>query len=134
MPKYITNWNLGINRKNYAPGAIINLSQAEAAALGAVVSPAAEVEQEEPGTSSAKDEGGQQPSRTFQFRATKDFKFKKQEYKKNQVLNIDLAVAQEIGSERIEMVDPEVYRKYMEEQQAAELERQKQAGAGRPKN
>ena len=119
MPKYITNWNLGLNGKNYAPGDIVNLSQAEAAALGAVVSPVAQVEQEDPGAGSEKEKGGAQPGKTFQFRATKKFKFKKQEYKKDQVMDLDLVAAQEIGSEQIEMVDPEAYRKYMEEQAAA---------------
>lgn len=47
MPKYIANWNLGFNGKNYAPGDIINLSQAEAENLGAVVSPVTEAEQDE---------------------------------------------------------------------------------------
>ncbi|KKN35518.1 hypothetical protein LCGC14_0782860 [marine sediment metagenome] len=124
--------------KLYQPGETIELSNKQAAAVGsAVEGPAskaaakAEVEQEEPGTGSEKEKGGRQPSKTFQFRALKAFKFKKQEYKKGQVMDLDLVVAQEIGSEQIEMVDPEAYHKYMKEQQAANRERQKQAGAGR---
>lgn len=49
MPKYIANWNLGLNGKNYAPGDIVKLSLAEAENLGAVVSPFTEAEQDEGG-------------------------------------------------------------------------------------
>ena len=126
MAQFTVKTHIQHDGETYEPGEQIELSNKQAAAAGSAVErPAskaaakAEVEQEYAGTGSEKEKGGAQPSKTFQFRATKNFKFKKQEYKKDQVMDLDLVVAQQIGSEQITMVDPEAYRKYMEEQAAA---------------
>jgi len=132
MAKYRVLWHLNHNCKIYEPGQMVELTAKEASGLHCVEALAAEAP-EEPSIGSEKDKGGQQPAKTFQFRALKAFKFKKQQYKKDQLMDLDLTVAQEIGSETIEIVDPEAYRTYMEGQQAANLDRQKQAGGAEGK-
>ncbi len=137
MAKYRVLWHLKRNGKLYQPGQMVELTAEEAKGLHCVEALAVEEVAQKPKEPENKEPAArkpEQPPKTFQFRALKAFKFEKQQYKKDQVMDLDLVVAQQIGSETITMVDPEAYRTYMEEQQAANLERQKQAGAGQPKH
>jgi hypothetical protein len=104
MAKYLVKSD--INFGQHKPGEVINLSEAEAAKLGDAVSPEAEAEPEAPPEEGPK----------FRFKASRNFQFKGEQYKKDQELVLDLAAAQEIGSERIELVDQEAYKAYMESQ------------------
>ena len=136
MAKYRVLWHLKRNGKLYQPGQVVELTAKEAKGLHCVELLAAEEAGGKPKEPEKKEPPAgtpEQPPKTFQFRALKDFKFNKQQYKKDQVLEIDLGMAQQIGSETITMVDPEAYRKHMKEQQAANLDRQKQAGGAEGK-
>lgn len=87
MSKFIVNWHLGMNGKNYAPGKIIDLSQAEANNLGAVVSPVARAEAVSNGQA--------------EFVAVRDFQHQGEKFKQGETYSFDSATALALGAERI---------------------------------
>ena len=55
---------------------------------------------------------------TFRFEAAKDFQFKGEKHKKGDPLELEMDVAQDIGSDRITLLDTEKYAAYQEELKA----------------
>ncbi len=99
--------HIGHNGKNYAPGDVIQLSEEQAAQMPWAVELATEKVEEQ------KDAQPADAPPKFRFRAVKNFHLNKDPIKQGQELELDMETAQDLGAERIELIDQEKYQQYI---------------------